>query len=450
MPSSIFDEAQYWAWAQEPAFGYFSKPPLLAWIIARKHLAVRRQPVRRAPAVAVDAFATSFVIYAIAARLYGPRVGFWAALLYAIMPGTSISATLMSTDVPLLLLWSIALLALIHHVEQPSLGAGLRIGLAVGLGLNAKYAMIYFVLCYAVHAAISPQARASLRHPGTWAGLGLALAPDRAEHLVERRASFRDLRAHARERRLERQFPQFLGLLAFIGTQIAITSPVPAAAFGARHARPPGGRLAGDRAGFLLAMSLPVFLLICGQALISKANGNWAAPGFVAAAVLAAAVMVALDWRRGMIFTLRLLRRRAGRHQLCRLVCRRDHGPARSAASSARWSAGAISRRRCARSPRPTGSRPSSSSGRGMTASMLYELRESHLDIRSYVEDGKAPADHFEMTQAMASGRRRPGSARLYRRRRRRRATLAKRATLVEQFRTEIFVTKGFGWTARA
>ena len=30
----FFDEAQYWYWAQTPAFGYFSKPPMLAWLIA--------------------------------------------------------------------------------------------------------------------------------------------------------------------------------------------------------------------------------------------------------------------------------------------------------------------------------------------------------------------------------------------------------------------------------
>ena len=29
----FFDEAQYWAWGQEPAFGYYTKPPLIAWII---------------------------------------------------------------------------------------------------------------------------------------------------------------------------------------------------------------------------------------------------------------------------------------------------------------------------------------------------------------------------------------------------------------------------------
>ena len=28
-----FDEAQYWSWAQQFDFGYFTKPPLIAWII---------------------------------------------------------------------------------------------------------------------------------------------------------------------------------------------------------------------------------------------------------------------------------------------------------------------------------------------------------------------------------------------------------------------------------
>ena len=28
------DEAQYWSWSLEPAFGYYSKPPMVAWLIA--------------------------------------------------------------------------------------------------------------------------------------------------------------------------------------------------------------------------------------------------------------------------------------------------------------------------------------------------------------------------------------------------------------------------------
>jgi 4-amino-4-deoxy-L-arabinose transferase-like glycosyltransferase len=442
-----FDEAQYWAWAQLPDFGYFSKPPLLAWIIAGSTALFGDSPFAvRLPSPVMHC-ATSFVIYAIAARLYGPRVGFWAALLYALMPGTSISAILMSTDVPLLLCWSLALLALAHHVEKPSLGAGLAMGLAVGLGLNAKYAMVYFLLCYAVHAAVSPDARASLRHPGTWAGLGLAvllIAPNiwwNAEHQF---ATFEHTRENAD---WNGKFPNLVGLLAFIGTQIAIGSPVPAAAFGLGIL---GRRATGSPAPrrFMLAMSLPVFLLICGQALISKANGNWAAPGFVAAVLLAAAVMVALDWRRGMIFTLAfcgvallgisfagsfagIIRTGPIGGELGKLVGWGDFAAkVRAIAEANRLDTVVFV-------------------GRGMTASMLYELRQSRLDIRSFVYDGLAPADHFEMTRPWHPADGGPvllvfaGPGPLP-------PPLANRATLIEQFRTEIFVTKAFGWTASA
>src|SRR5262249_59644510 len=34
----FFDESQYWSWSREPALGYFSKPPLLAWLIAAAEL----------------------------------------------------------------------------------------------------------------------------------------------------------------------------------------------------------------------------------------------------------------------------------------------------------------------------------------------------------------------------------------------------------------------------
>jgi 4-amino-4-deoxy-L-arabinose transferase-like glycosyltransferase len=442
-----FDEAQYWAWAQAPAFGYFSKPPLLAWIIAGSTALFGDSPFAvRLPSPLLH-FATSFVIYAIAARLYAPRVGFWAALTYAIMPGTSISATLMSTDVPLLFFWSVALLALIHHVERPSLGAGLVLGLAIGLGLNAKYAMAYFVLCYGVYAAVSPAARATLKHPGTWAALGLAIlliAPNvwwNAEHQF---ATFEHTRENAA---WGGRFPNLTGLLAFIGAQLAIAGPVPAAAFALALAGRKAG-VEGEPRRLLAAMSLPIFLLICVQAVISKANGNWAAPGFVAATVLAAAVMLSLDWRRGMIFTLVFsgialvavsfagslagtIRVGPIGGELGKMVGWRDFAAKVRAISETR------------------GLKTIVFVGRPLTASMLYELRGSHLDIRSYVGDGQAPRDHFEMERPWHPSEGgpvllvlpTPGPAP---------AAVAKSATLVERFKTEIALTKAFGWTASA
>src|SRR5579862_7884994 len=107
------DEAQYWFWAQHPAFGYYSKPPLVAWLIwlttaafGDSEFAIRLSaPLLHAGAAGI--------VYAIAVRLYDRRTGFWAALAYVTLPGVSLSAFIISTDAVLLPCWAAALYALI-------------------------------------------------------------------------------------------------------------------------------------------------------------------------------------------------------------------------------------------------------------------------------------------------------------------------------------------------
>src|SRR4029453_18946143 len=66
----FFDESQYWAWSRELAFGYFSKPPLLAWVIAGAEVVCgSTEACIRAPAP-VFWLGTSLVSYAIAKALY--------------------------------------------------------------------------------------------------------------------------------------------------------------------------------------------------------------------------------------------------------------------------------------------------------------------------------------------------------------------------------------------
>ena len=86
---------------------------------------------------------------------------------------------------------------------------------------------------------------------------------------------------------------------------------------------------------------------------------------------------------------------------------------------------------------------------RGLTASMIYELRDSGLDVRAYVANPNAPGDHFEMTRpwtpadpgpvllVFADGGPMP-------------AAVASRAKLIEKFKTQIFITRNSGWTASA
>ena len=173
-PADLYpDEAQYWFWAQHPALGYYSKPPLIAWLIAlttglfgESELAIRLS----APLLHAG---TAVFVYAVGSRLYDSRVGLWSALAYASLPGASISAFIISTDAPLLLCWAAALYAFIRAREDGGWAWWLALGVACGLGLLAKYAMAYwifsalgFVLAF----------RAERRHFGRLlAAIGIAL-----------------------------------------------------------------------------------------------------------------------------------------------------------------------------------------------------------------------------------------------------------------------------------
>jgi len=105
----------------------------------------------------------SLMIYLSGRALFDTRVGFWSAIVFATVPGVSYSSLLITTDVPLILFWTIALYAWIMLVKRQSMGFAILLGVAVGLGLLAKQAMIYVVLCIGCHAAVSREARQALK-----------------------------------------------------------------------------------------------------------------------------------------------------------------------------------------------------------------------------------------------------------------------------------------------
>jgi 4-amino-4-deoxy-L-arabinose transferase-like glycosyltransferase len=294
-PAGLYpDEAQYWFWAQSPAFGYYSKPPVIAWLIAlTTGLFGDSEFAIRLAAPLLHAAAAGFV-YGIGARLYDRRVGFWAALAYAGMPGVSLSAFVISTDAPLLACWAAALYAFIQAREPGGERWWLAVGLAAGLGLLSKYAMAYWLLSAFGFVLLAPGERRHVK-PLCAAGL-LALAiysPNLWWNWSNGFVSYLHVRDNAE---LTRSLLHPQSFLAFFGSQFAVAGPVFFAALLGIVAR---RRFLGDRRALLLAIfALPSLAMMLCVSLLSRAQPNWAAPAYVSGIVLVVAWMLERGWRR--------------------------------------------------------------------------------------------------------------------------------------------------------
>jgi 4-amino-4-deoxy-L-arabinose transferase-like glycosyltransferase len=287
----FFDEAQYWAWSREPAFGYFSKPPLLAWIIAgAEAICGSSEACVRAPAPILY-FGTSLIVFAIARQLYDESVALFAALSIALTPGMIFSARIISTDVPLLFFWALALLAYVKLVYGADRRWSIVLGIALGLGMLAKYAMVYFVLGVALAAWFDRDARRLLSKADLWVALaiaGLIFAPNILWNLTHGLATLKHTGDNIQGSGLN--FNP-LGALEFIGAQFAVFGPVLFAVLLialARIASPAIER--ADR--LMLAFAIPPLVLITATAIMTRALANWAATAFISGAVVVVAIMV--------------------------------------------------------------------------------------------------------------------------------------------------------------
>jgi 4-amino-4-deoxy-L-arabinose transferase-like glycosyltransferase len=285
------DEAQYWLWSLTPDWGYYSKPPVVAWLIAAttwlagtdNELAVRM-------AAPLLHFGTAVVIYALAQRLYDARVAFWSAIVYATLPGVWVSALIMSTDAPLLFCWAVALYAFARAREPDGARWWWLVGIASGFGLLSKYAMAYWMISALLFLAIYRDER---RHLLPFlATLLLALliySPNFAWNWQHGFVSYHHTQANAAFGGSLFHIDKFL---AFFGSQFGVFGPV---LFGALILITAlGGRTLRERREAMLAFfALPTLAMMLVVSFISRAEPNWSAPTYLSATVLVVAFILA-------------------------------------------------------------------------------------------------------------------------------------------------------------
>jgi 4-amino-4-deoxy-L-arabinose transferase-like glycosyltransferase len=389
------DEAQYWWWAQNVDWGYFSKPPLIAWIIRLTTLAGDPEWAIRLASPLLHG-ATALLLFGIGRLAFDARVGFWSALAYATLPGISYSSGLISTDVPLLFCWATALYAFLRALDDPRRRWAFLCGIAIGFGLLAKYAMGYFILCAVMAGAVDRKVRAwvvSWRALATLV-LGLAIL---SPNLIWNAAHGWPTVAHTQSNANWSHAHYSLGnAAAFVLGQFGVFGPLMMAGYLAALWRLRRSEQRSGNAVVLADFSVPVLILIVIQSFISEANANWAAAAYVAAIPLA--VVTLLSWWRGRalaasfaiaaIALLALwmgqvspaaadrvglgnaLKRETGWRELGREVAAESHRASYEAIGTA---------------------------NRSVLAELLYYARPRTVPIRAWDANPK-PRDHFQMT----------------------------------------------------
>lgn len=280
------DEAQYWTWAQQPDWGYFSKPPVIAWLIALSTslfgdglLAIKLPSLLLYPA-------TAWLLYLLGKDLFDVRIGFRSGLAYALMPLVAALGMAVSTDAPLLFFWTAAMLCLLRGIERDRWLDWLLLGTAVGLGIMSKYTMAAFGASALLYLAMDRRRRHVLTRPGLWGAIALAVVIVLPNIVWNWQHDFPTLRHTADITHVEGGNTKSGNLVEFLLAQIGSLGPVFAVAFAA-GVWLAFKRLHKPRYQFLLCFALPLLALVALQALRAEANGNWAAPALLPALILA-------------------------------------------------------------------------------------------------------------------------------------------------------------------
>ena len=169
------EEAYHWNYARHLDWSYLDHPGMVAWPIALSRLlfgdtafAIRFAPL-------FFAAGTTVLLARMASRLYGESAALWAVLLQTIQPVTYITTASGYPDSPLLFFWTLAMTLVWEALESGRGGAWIRAGVALGLGLDSKYTIVFFGASVLGYLLTSRRDRSRLATPWPYLAALLSL-----------------------------------------------------------------------------------------------------------------------------------------------------------------------------------------------------------------------------------------------------------------------------------
>ncbi len=270
------DEAHYWEWTRRLDIGYYSKGPIIAYLIKAGTLLFGNTEFGVRFFAPVLLLLGSILLYRLGTALYDKETGFWAAILYQIIPLFSAFGVLMTIDAPFLFFWVLALLLFFRAVTLKSLPEWLLLGIVVGLGLLTKFTMAFFFVSALFYLLVSREDRAELLSPRPYLALILSLLVLAPLLLWDMQHGWINLKHNLSHADLQDGLRfSAASLLQFIGSQAGVVTPLLFFMLIYASARQ---RKSDPFAFWFFAPTFVFFLLKSVQ---GKVQANWAMAGYV-------------------------------------------------------------------------------------------------------------------------------------------------------------------------
>ncbi len=279
------DEAHYWEWSRHLDWSYYSKGPLIAYIIyAGTAIFGNNIFGVRIFAIVLSAL-SSIVFYRMGSELYDDKTGFASALLIQIVPLYSAYGVIMTIDSPFMFFWILSLFLFYKALSRElSAEAGrsfnlywVVLGFSIGLGMLAKYSMVFFYLSGFLFLVFYKDARRLLTAKGPYIATIISMIIFSPVIAWNAANGWITLKHTAGQAHLSDGFRiSALSFFEFLGSQIGVVTPVLIVlVFIALW------KLRKSKEGaFLFWLSVPVVAFFILKSIQGKVQANWALPGY--------------------------------------------------------------------------------------------------------------------------------------------------------------------------
>jgi undecaprenyl-diphosphatase len=270
------DEAHYWEWSRRLDWSYYSKGPMIAYLIYLGTAIFGDNVFGIRVMAVIFSVLSSIFIYLLGKNLYEEKVGLISAVTLQIIPLFSTFGIIFTIDSPFIFFWILSLFLFWKAINTEALNAWLLLGLSIGSGLLTKYTMAFFYISAFLYILLKE--RQLFLKKGLYIAFIISILVFSPVLVWNAEHDWVTLRHTAGQANIEEGLRiNIMRFFEFVGSQFGVITPlllvlITISLYKLRKQR---------EGAFAIWFSVPVIAFFLVKSLQGKVQANWAMPGYI-------------------------------------------------------------------------------------------------------------------------------------------------------------------------